>query len=142
MSKTIKELADELGYSKTYISQTIKSNGLQSSLRKVGNRFAIDEELEMSLKQILSVGSQTEERKQFANKTQTENDDLFAFFKDQLKEKDKQLSKKDEQIFELNERLRETIIMLNDSRKELSQTKQNLVEFESQKNKKWWKFWN
>lgn len=140
--KSIKELADELGYSKTHISQTIKNNGLQSSLQKIGNKFAIDEELEKSLKQLLSLGSQTEERKQFANKTQTENNDLFAFFKDQLKEKDRQLSKKDEQIFELNERLRETIIMLNDSRKELSQTKQNLVEFESQKNKKWWKFWS
>ncbi|WP_341932494.1 hypothetical protein [Streptococcus pluranimalium] len=139
--KSIKELADELGYSKTYISQTIKNNGLQSSLRKIGNKFAIDEELEIALKEILSGESQTEERKRFANKTQTENNDFFAFFKDQLKEKDKQLSKKDEQIFELNERLRETIIMLNDSRKELSQMKQSLIEFESQKQDKWWKFW-
>lgn len=56
--KSIKELADELGYSKTYISQTIKNNGLQSSLQKIGNKFAIDEELEKSLKQLLSLGSQ------------------------------------------------------------------------------------
>ncbi|WP_438465788.1 hypothetical protein [Streptococcus pluranimalium] len=140
--KSIKELADELGYSKTYISQTIKKNGLQSSLRKIGNKFAIDEDLEKSLKQILLGEKQTEERKHFANKTQIENNDLFAFFKEQLKEKDRQLSNKDEQIYELNERLRETIIMLNDSRKELSQTKQSLIESESQKNKKWWKFWN
>lgn len=34
MAKTIKEIADELGYSKTYISKIIKTNGLQTSLRK------------------------------------------------------------------------------------------------------------
>ena len=44
--KTIKELSDELGYTKQYVSQTIRQLGLQSSLRKIGNKFAIDEEQE------------------------------------------------------------------------------------------------
>ncbi|MFP7776563.1 hypothetical protein [Streptococcus dysgalactiae] len=54
MSKTIKEIADDLGYSKTYVSQIIKSHNLQSSLRKEGNKFIIDEELEKTIKSIIT----------------------------------------------------------------------------------------
>ena len=42
MSKTIKEIADELGVSKTAVRKKIANLGLQSGLRKNGNQFAIE----------------------------------------------------------------------------------------------------
>ena len=41
MAKTIKEIADELGVSKTAVIKRIANLGLRSSLRKNGNQFAI-----------------------------------------------------------------------------------------------------
>ncbi|MTB54037.1 hypothetical protein [Streptococcus uberis] len=70
MAKTIKEIADELGYSKTYISKIIKTNGLQTSLRKIGNKFVVGDELEMLIKEHLKNSSQTNN----ANKTKTQTD--------------------------------------------------------------------
>lgn len=48
--KTIKELADEIGVSKTAIRNEIEKQGLKSSLRKNGNQFAIDENCESLIK--------------------------------------------------------------------------------------------
>lgn len=42
MNITIKELADELGVSKTTISNTIDMLGIQQELKKIGNRFMLD----------------------------------------------------------------------------------------------------
>lgn len=125
MSKTIKEIAEELGYSKTYISQTLKKEGLQSSLRKIGNKFVIDEDIEVVLKKVLDGET----------KTKNENSEVFIFLKEQLKEKDNQIAKKDDQIEKLNERLKETNIMLNESRKELVDTKKLLIETENETKK-------
>ena len=50
MAKTIKEIADELGVSKTAVSKQIANLGLRSSLRKNGNQFAIDEHQEALIK--------------------------------------------------------------------------------------------
>lgn len=70
MAKTIKEIADELGYSKTYISKIIKNNGLQTSLRKNGNKFVVGEELELLIKEHLNKQSQTNN----TNKKQTQTE--------------------------------------------------------------------
>ncbi len=48
--KTIKQIADELGVSKQSIRNEIAKQGLQSSLRKNGNQFAIDESCETLIK--------------------------------------------------------------------------------------------
>ncbi|MGX7776073.1 hypothetical protein ACVV62_02945 [Streptococcus pluranimalium] len=121
MSKTIKEIAEELGYSKTYISQTLKKEGLQSSLRKIGNKFLIDEGVEILLKQSLEGELQTKNENRTESKSQIEsgdsknrklikstliealreesqskieNSEVFDFLKEQLKEKNQQLTKK------------------------------------------------
>lgn len=41
--KTIKEIAEELGVSKTAVRKQIANLGLQTSLRKIGNQFAIED---------------------------------------------------------------------------------------------------
>lgn len=48
--KTIKQIANEIGVSKQSIRNEIAKQGLQSSLRKNGNQFAIDEKCETLIK--------------------------------------------------------------------------------------------
>lgn len=48
--KSIKEIADEIGVSKQSVRNEIAKQGLQSSLRKNGNQFAIDEKCETLIK--------------------------------------------------------------------------------------------
>lgn len=48
--KTIKQVADEIGVSKTAVRNEIAKQGLQSNLRKNGNQFVIDEKCENLIK--------------------------------------------------------------------------------------------
>lgn len=48
--KTIKQIADELGVSKTAVRKKIENLGLYSSLQKNGNQFIINEEQENTIK--------------------------------------------------------------------------------------------
>lgn len=48
--KTIKQIADEIGVSKQSIRNEIAKQGLQSTLRKNGNQFAINESCEVLIK--------------------------------------------------------------------------------------------
>ena len=66
--KTIRQIADEIGVSKTAVNKQIANLGLRSGLRKNGNQFAIDEQQEALIKQAFSEKSQTE----IENQTQTE----------------------------------------------------------------------
>lgn len=52
--KTIKEIAEELGVSKTAVRKQIANLGLQTSLRKIGNQFAIEKEQETLIKSAFS----------------------------------------------------------------------------------------
>ena len=50
MGKTIKQIADELGVSKTSVRKKIDNLGLRSSLQSNGNQFSINEEQEELIK--------------------------------------------------------------------------------------------
>ncbi len=52
--KTIKQIADELGVSKTAVRKKIENLGLRSGLQKNGNQFAIDENQEKLIKSAFS----------------------------------------------------------------------------------------
>lgn len=52
--KTIRQIADEIGVSKTAVNKQIANLGLRSGLRKNGNQFAIDEHQEALIKQSFS----------------------------------------------------------------------------------------
>ena len=122
MAKTIKEIADELGVSKTAVSKQIANLGLRSSLRKNGNQFAIDEHQEALIKQAFSEKSQTEIENQSQTKSQTESQtananqsqtanhevcDLVGVLQTTVDTLQAQLAVKDVQIRELNARLAE-----------------------------------
>ena len=125
MAKTIKEIADELGVSKTAVSKQIANLGLRSSLRKNGNQFAIENQQEKLIKMafqkkrqqeivtenpVSDEQSQTKSQTANANQSQTENHevcDLVCVLQTTVDTLQEQLSVKDQQIRELNARLAE-----------------------------------
>lgn len=125
MAKTIKEIADELGVSKTAVSKQIANLGLRSSLRKNGNQFAIENQQEKLIKMafrknkqrertgenlVSDEQSQTKSQTTNANQSQTENHevcDLVCVLQTTVDTLQEQLSVKDQQIRELNARLAE-----------------------------------
>lgn len=125
MAKTIKEIADELGVSKTAVSKQIANLGLRSSLRKNGNQFAIENQQEKLIKMafrknkqreiagenlVSDEQSQTKSQTTNANQSQTENHevcDLVGVLQTTVDTLQAQLAVKDEQIRELNARLAE-----------------------------------
>lgn len=125
MAKTIKEIADELGVSKTAVSKQIANLGLRSSLRKNGNQFAIENQQEKLIKMafrknkqrerayenlVSDEQSQTKSQTTNADQSQTENHevcDLVCVLQTTVDTLQEQLSVKDQQIRELNARLAE-----------------------------------
>jgi len=121
MAKTIREIADELGVSKTAVSKQIANLGLRSSLRKNGNQFAIENQQEKLIKMAFQKNRQrdsmaenavSDEQSQTknANQSQTANHevcDLVGVLQTTVDTLQAQLAVKDEQIRELNARLAE-----------------------------------
>lgn len=106
--KTIRQIADEIGVSKTAVNKQIANLGLRSGLRKNGNQFAIDEHQEALIKQAFSEKSQTEIENQTQTKTQTENHevgDLVCVLQATIDTLQGQLEVKDRQIAKLTEAL-------------------------------------
>lgn len=111
MDKTIKQIADELGVSKTAVRKQIANLGLRLSLRKTANQFAIDEKQEALIIQAFQRKSQTKPQTKIANQSETVSDSVSTLVSmlqkeldaknRQLEEKDRQLEAKDRQINEL-----------------------------------------
>ena len=119
--KTIRQIADEIGVSKTAVNKQIANLGLRSGLRKNGNQFAIDEHQEALIKQAFSEKSQTEIENQSQTKTQTENHevgDLVCVLQATIDTLQGQLEVKDRQI----EQQAQTITRLTDSLAAAQQT--------------------
>ena len=115
--KTIRQIADEIGVSKTAVSKQIANLGLRSGLRKNGNQFAIDEHQEALIKRAFSEKSQTE----IENQTQTENrevGDLVCVLQATIDTLQGQLEVKDRQI----EQQTQTITRLTDALAAAQQT--------------------
>ena len=119
--KTIRQIADEIGVSKTAVNKQIANLGLRSGLRKNGNQFAIDEHQEALIKQAFSEKSQTEIENQSQTKTQTENHevgDLVCVLQATIDTLQGQLGVKDRQI----EQQAQTITRLTDALAAAQQT--------------------
>ena len=102
--KSIKQLADEIGVSKTAVRKQIENLGLRSSLRKTGNQFAISKPQEALILKAFMKDSQTK----IGNQSETENievSDLLCTLQNTISMLQEQLNAKDQQIQMLNERL-------------------------------------
>ena len=109
MSKTIKQIADEIGVSKTAVRKQIANLGLRSSLRKNGNQFAIDKHEETLILKAFSEKTQTKNANQTQTKTQTANhevSDLVCVLQRIIDTLQGQLAIKDKQIEDLSEALK------------------------------------
>lgn len=75
--KTIRELSLELGISKTYLIKIIRQHGLQSDLKKDGNKFLVPETVENEVKSAFKEKKRnTESSTEYANRLQSEVDYL------------------------------------------------------------------
>ena len=104
-TKSIRQVAEELGVSKTAVRKQIANLGLQSGLRKNGNQFAIDEEQEAHIIRAFGKKTETENGNQFANQTETssrianhEVSDLVSVLQTTVTVLQEQLQVKDQQI--------------------------------------------
>lgn len=86
--KTIKELADELGVSKSYVDKIIRTLKLHTKLDKVGNKYVISKRQESLIKsRVLTEKSTTESHTKSTTKLHTELD----FLREQLQVKNEEM---------------------------------------------------
>lgn len=131
MEMTIRQLADQLGVSKTTISKVISALGLQGELKRFGNKYLLsDVQIEVVKSQIENQKTQT-----VSEKTQTVNQELqteyqkiqietqkalievlqkqLAFLNEQLGVKDDQIRAYQEQIRILTDSLHDATVALS-----------------------------
>lgn len=134
--KTIKQIAEELGVSKTAVRKKIENLGLHSGLRKNGNQFVIDEKQEKLIKSAFfeEKDKKTETKSETSSRTETET--VF----DLVSVLEKELSAKNEQIAHLQKLLDQEQQLRMISEQKLLQIEENKTVEESPKKKKW-QFW-
>jgi len=118
--KTIKQIADEIGVSKQAVRKKIAKVGLQSSLRKNANQFAIDEQQEKLIKWAFSENSQTENANQSQTESQTGLQFSLRLLEQEIEFLRAQLKAKDEQLERLDRRFAEAQILHADTKNLLS----------------------
>ena len=124
MELTIKQLADEIGVSKTAIRKKIENLGLRSSLRKNGNQFVIDEKQQSLIKSAFLNETETESQTKTQTGSQTETEtvsDLVSVLKQELDAKNKQIEDLMAENKKLNEELIEVSKKMGDSLTALTQ---------------------
>ena len=115
MQMTIRQLANELGVSKTTINKIISGLGVQHTIQKVGNKYLLSETQILQIKMQLA---QNEKSKIENLKSQTDNQNLILILEKQLSLLNEQLAIKDEQIMDYREQIKfyqEQILMLTQS---------------------------
>ena len=135
MLKSIKELADEIGVSKTAVRNKIANLSLHSSLRKNGNLFVIDENTQKLIK---GAFSETNAETKTQSKTETANNEVFAL----INVLEKELESKNTQIAELQKALDQSqkLQAMNMQKLQALEDKQADEETENIK-KRWYQFW-
>ena len=102
--KTIKQIADELGVSKTAVRKKIENLGLSDKVQTNGNRILIDERQERLIKSAFQKAeTETENYKPVSEKTETLQlvSDVVSMLQKELDAKNKQI----ERLQQENERL-------------------------------------
>ena len=137
MGKTIKQIADELGVSKTSIRKKIDNLGLRSSLQSNGNQFSINEEQEELIKTAFK-GNKSQTKSE--TKTQTESETVSSLISILQEE----LARKDAQIENLQKLLdqEQQLHMHTKQQLQLLEQKEDIIEEPEPTKKKWWQFFS
>ena len=137
MGKTIKQIADELGVSKTSVRKKIDNLGLRSSLQSNGNQFSINEEQEELIKTAFK-GNKPQTKSE--TKTQTESETVSSLISILQEE----LARKDAQIENLQKLLdqEQQLHMHTKQQFQLLEQKEDIIEEPEPPKKKWWQFFS
>ncbi|HCI1201207.1 TPA: DUF536 domain-containing protein [Enterococcus faecium] len=112
--KTIKELAEELGVSKTAINKKVSDENRKLWFSKIGNKFVINETGQKTIKSMFFNENENSNQQLVGEKTKTENHknanqvpelEVLSLLEQQLNQKDMQLQEKDEQIKQMQKLL-------------------------------------
>ncbi|EOT45113.1 hypothetical protein OMY_02247 [Enterococcus sulfureus ATCC 49903] len=162
MNKTVKELADEIGVSKTAIYKKVNENQRKLWFSKIGNRFVISEEGQKVIKSKFETKNkkrklQTDNQELITENlgTQTNNHQVYDLNEQLLKQIDSQalqiedLKKTKTEQFKQIDHLHNLLdqqqqLQLNtqkllEEKVQLLETKEN--EIQELKEKKWYQFW-
>lgn len=136
--KTIKQIADELGVSKTAVRKKIENLGLSEKVQTNGNRIEVDERQERLIKSAFSK-KETKNANEVSEKSETLR--LLSSMVSTLQE---QLQEKDRQIERLQIELENAQKSVDQAQQLHAMTEQKLLLLEDKQEeqpKKWWKFW-
>ncbi|XIK87151.1 DUF536 domain-containing protein (plasmid) [Enterococcus faecium] len=112
--KTIKELAEELGVSKTAINKKVSDENRKLWFSKTGNKFVINETGQKAIKSMFFNENENSNQQLVGEKTKTETHknanqvpelEVLSLLEQQLNQKDMQLQEKDEQIKQMQKLL-------------------------------------
>ena len=112
--KTIKDLAEELGVSKTAINKKVSDENRKLWFSKTGNKFMINEAGQKAIKSMFFNENENSNQQLVGEKTKTENHknanqvpelEVLSLLEQQLNQKDMQLQEKDEQIKQMQKLL-------------------------------------
>ena len=106
--KTVKELADQLGVSKTTIYKRIDELQVRDKLSKNGNRFTIPQSVETLIVNTFQENNANQSQAGSQTESQIANQQIIDSLIEQLKQKDDQLMQKDQQIESLHCLISET----------------------------------
>lgn len=146
--KTIKQIADEMGVSKTAVRKKIENLGLSEKVKTNGNRIEVDEKQEILIK---SSFSQKETKTANANEVSDKSETL-RLLSSMVSTLTEQLQEKDKQIERLQTELENAQKSVDQAQQLHAMTKQELklleVKVEEQEQppekekKPWWKLWH
>jgi len=136
MKKTIKELADELGVSKTAINKKVSENQKRKHFSKNGNKFLIDDEGQRLIKSMFLDSDENYRQPESENLTQTEVfevSDLVSVLKDRVSVTEKQLDEKDKQIASMQKLLDQQQVLTLQANKKIAELETTLTDYDSRK---------
>ena len=146
--KTIKQIADELGVSKTAVRKKIENLGLSEKVKTNGNRIEVDERQEKLIK---SAFSQKETKTANANEVSEKSETLrllssmVSTLTEQLQEKDKQIERLQTELENAQksvDQAQQLHAMTEQKIRLLEQKEQEKTEEQEEVHKKpWWKLW-
>ena len=131
-SKTIRELAEELQVSKSYIDKIIRTLGMHTELDKVGNKYVISNSQQKLISERILVNKPGDESNTSTHTLGYKKlNEEVDFLRNQLEIKANEL---------------ERMQKLLDQQQQLQLKTQEMLEektllLETEKSKKWWRFW-
>lgn len=169
--KTIKELAEELGVSKTAINKKVSDENRKLWFSKIGNKFVINETGQKAIKSMFFNENENSNQQPVGEKTKTENHknanqvpelEVLSLLEQQLNQKDMQLQEKDEQIKQMQKLLDQQQQLTLQANQQIEKLQEQLQLTYTEKTlenesttvteeiindtpppieKKWWKLW-